>query len=812
MEAKPVSVSEDNYDATRIKVLGGIEAVRARPAMYIGSTGPEGLHHLVFEVVDNSIDEALAGFCTQITVVIHPDNSVTVEDDGRGIPVDLHEKGGRPALEVVMTTLHAGGKFDRQAYRVSGGLHGVGISVVNALSEYLEARVKRDGKVYQQRYNRGQVVSDLEIVGTTERTGTRIRFRPDSTIFEEIEFSFEVLSNRLRELSFLNAGVQITIEDERTNKRNEFNYKGGIVSFIEFLNKGRKVLHEKVIHLEGKREDIEIDIALQYNDGYSEVVFSYVNNINTKEGGTHLSGFRAALTRTINNYAVSNSHLKKNEKLAITGDDVREGLAAVISVKVPNPQFEGQTKAKLGNSNVKGIVENFVNERLSIFLEENPPVARKIIEKVIDAARAREAARKARDITRRKSALEVGSLPGKLADCQEKDPALSELFLVEGDSAGGSAKQGRDRRCQAVLPLKGKILNVEKARLEKTLKNQEIGNVIMALGTGIGEEDFRIENLRYHKIIIMTDADVDGAHIRTLLLTFFYRNFPALIEKGHLYIAQPPLYRVKDGKTERYITDDQHFLEYLLDRAVAQVSVESSSGGKISPEALKKLVKRVMRFEEILARMRSGSMDREFLRQVLSDPGFSPASLGSREELERLVCAWVRGGGAQEQSEPPKREFEIEHDPENNCYRVRCASRSNGWRQETLLDAELVSSPAFQELWNLERGFLAVGSPPFTMKEGEDQLQVQDVFQLKENLMKAGRKGLTIQRYKGLGEMNPGQLWETTMDPETRTLLQVTIEDAAGADQIFSVLMGDEVEPRRQFISENALSVRNLDI
>jgi len=812
VEAKPVSVSEENYDAKRIKVLGGIEAVRARPAMYIGSTGPEGLHHLVFEVVDNSIDEALAGFCTQIRVVIHPDNSVTVEDDGRGIPVDLHETVGRPALEVVMTTLHAGGKFDRQAYKVSGGLHGVGISVVNALSEYLEARVKRDGKVYQQRYNRGQVVSDLEVVGTTEKTGTRIRFRPDQSIFEEIDFSFEVLSQRLRELSFLNAGVQITIEDERTNKRNEFNYKGGIVSFIEFLNKGRKVLHERVIRLEGKREDVEIDIAFQYNDGYSEVVFSYVNNINTREGGTHLSGFRAALTRTINNYAVSNSLLKKNEKLAITGDDVREGLAAVISVKVPNPQFEGQTKAKLGNSNVKGIVENFVNERLSIFLDENPSVARKIIEKVIDAARAREAARKARDITRRKSALEVGSLPGKLADCQEKDPALSELFLVEGDSAGGSAKQGRDRRCQAVLPLKGKILNVEKARIEKMLKNQEIGNVITALGTGIGEEDFRIENLRYHKIIIMTDADVDGAHIRTLLLTFFYRNFPSLIEKGHLYIAQPPLYRVKDGKSDKYITDDQHFLEYLLDRAVAQVSVESSDGGKISPEALKKLVKRVMRFEEIFARMRSGSMDRKFLRLVLSDPGFSPASLSSREDLERLVSGWVRGGGAQDESEPPKREFEIEHDPENNCYRVRCTSRSNGWRQETLLDAELVSSPAFQELWNLERGFLTAGSPPFTMKDGEHELQAQDVFQLKENLMAVGRKGLTIQRYKGLGEMNPAQLWETTMDPETRTLLQVTIEDAAGADQIFSVLMGDEVEPRRQFITENALSVRNLDI
>lgn len=809
---EPTPDSRNEYDAKRIKVLGGIEAVRTRPAMYIGSTGPEGLHHLVYEVVDNSIDEALAGFCTEIRVVIHPDNSVTVEDDGRGIPVDLHETLKKPALEVVMTTLHAGGKFDRQAYKVSGGLHGVGISVVNALSEYLEVRVKRDGKVYQQRYNKGKVISDLEVVGTTEKTGTRVRFRPDPTIFEDIEFSFEVLSQRLRELSFLNAGVEITIEDERTNKKNEFKYKGGIVSFIEFLNKGRKVLHDKVIRLEGRREDVEIDIALQYNDGYSEVVFSYVNNINTKEGGTHLSGFRAALTRTVNNYAISNGLLKKNEKLAITGDDVREGLVAVISVKVPNPQFEGQTKAKLGNSNIKGIVENFVNERLSTFFEENPSIARRIIEKVIEAARAREAARKARDITRRKSALEVGSLPGKLADCQEKDPALSELFLVEGDSAGGSAKQGRDRRCQAVLPLKGKILNVEKARVEKMLKNQEIGNVITALGTGIGEEDFRIENLRYHKIIIMTDADVDGAHIRTLLLTFFYRNFATLIERGHLYIAQPPLYRVKDGKAEKYIIDDQHFLEYLVDRAVGQVTVESADKGQISGDTLKKLVRRVMRFEEIFSRMRSGSLDRDFLRLVLSDPGFSPGCLSRREDLERLVSGWTAGQGGSDDSEGHRREYEIEMDPENNCYRVRCTTQRNGWRQQTLLDAELVSSPAFQELWNLEKAFSAVGSPPFRMRDGEEESEAEDVFRLKEKLMNIGRKGLSVQRYKGLGEMNPAQLWETTMDPETRTLLQVTIEDAAGADQIFSVLMGDEVEPRRQFISENALSVRNLDI
>lgn len=806
-------IYKSDYDASRIKVLGGIEAVRKRPAMYIGSTGPEGLHHLVYEVVDNSIDEALVGYCTTISVIIHTDSSITVEDDGRGIPVDLHLTEKRPALEVVMTTLHSGGKFDRQSYKVSGGLHGVGISVVNALSESLEVRVKRDGNVYQQRYCLGKVASELEVVGTTEKTGTRVRFRPDATIFEEIVFSFETLSQRLRELSFLNAGIQITLEDERTNKRNEFNYQGGIVSFVEFLNRTRKVLHDKIIHLEGRREDVEIDIAFQYNDGYNETVFSYVNNINTREGGTHLSGFRAALTRTINHYALSNNVFKKNDKLGISGEDIREGLAAVISVKVQDPQFEGQTKARLGNSNVKGIVENFVNETLSISLDENPGIARRVIEKVYEAARAREAARKARELTRRKTALEVGSLPGKLADCQEKDPRLSELFLVEGDSAGGSAKQGRDRRCQAILPLKGKVLNVEKARLDRMLRNQEIGNVITALGTGIGEEDFRLESLRYHKIIIMTDADVDGAHIRTLLLTFFYRHFRALIERGNLYIAQPPLYRVKDTKEKegRYITDDLQFMDYVMERAVRNTTARTSEGSEIQGASLKGLLKKVIRFEEAFSRIRSGSMDRDFLRQILMSSTFSPEHLQKREELERLVSELTQGL-EDDEGLANRNEYTIERDQENNCYQIRCVSFRNGSRQETVLDAELVSSPGFQELLHLEREFQSLGPPPYLLKDGEEEVVAEDLFRLKESLLKTGRKGLTIQRYKGLGEMNPSQLWETTMDPEVRTLLQVTIEDALEADQIFSILMGDEVEPRRQFIMENALTVRNLDI
>jgi DNA gyrase subunit B len=804
---------DSNYDASTIRVLGGIEAVRKRPAMYIGSTGPEGLHHLVFEVVDNSIDEALAGFCTKINVTIHTDNSVTVEDNGRGIPVDLHKTENKPALEVVMTTLHAGGKFDRKSYKVSGGLHGVGISVVNALSEHLEARVRREQKVYEQRYERGKVASELRVVGTTQRTGTRIRFLPDKEIFEEVDWNFDILAQRLRELSFLNAGVQITLEDARTGKKSEYAYKGGISSFIEFLNDSKKPIHKKIIHLQGTREDVEIDIAIQYNDGYTETVFSYVNNINTREGGTHLSGFRAALTRTINAYAVSNNLFKKNAKTSLSGEDVREGLTAVVSVKVRDPQFEGQTKARLGNSNVKGIVENFVNERLAIFLEENPSTGKKIVEKVHEAARAREAARKAKELTRRKSALEVSSLPGKLADCQEKDPRLSEIFLVEGDSAGGSAKQGRDRKYQAILPLKGKILNVERARMDKMLQNQEIGYMITALGSGIGEEDFRIENLRYHKIIIMTDADVDGAHIRTLLLTFFYRHYRLLVDRGYLYIAQPPLYLLKDPKKKdaKYIKDDHGFMEYLLERGMKDTKVRLQDGREIAGGQLKRLVAKIIRFDDLLSRLRPGRVDREFLRDLLLGTRFSHGLLQNREELERTVREFWQGRH-HEGFSPGQEEYSIEADPENNAFRLRYLSVRNGTRFETVLDADLVEMPAFQELIRISREFDDIGSPPFWLDRAEEETRVKGLYELKEEVLRLGRKGLGIQRYKGLGEMNPQQLWETTMNPETRTLLQVGIADAAEAERIFSTLMGDDVEPRRQFIYENALQVQNLDI
>jgi len=802
---------DSSYDASNIKVLGGIEAVRVRPAMYIGSTGTEGLHHLVFEAVDNSIDEALAGYCSSIHVTIHTDNSITVEDNGRGIPVDRHETEDKPALEVVMTTLHAGGKFDRNTYKVSGGLHGVGISVVNALSEYLEARIRRDGKVYEQRYERGDVVNDLTVMGETEKTGTRIRFRPDPDIFEDLEFNFDILSQRLRELSFLNAGIKIELEDRRNNKKDSFSYEGGIVSFVDLLNQNRKPIHNKVIHIKGIREEADIDIALQYNLGYSETVFSYVNNINTREGGTHLSGFRAALTRTINSYAVSNNLFKKNSKTSLSGEDMREGLTAVISIKVKDPQFEGQTKTRLGNSNVKGIVENFCNENLATFLEENPSVGRKIVDKVQEAARAREAARKAKELTRRKSALEVSSLPGKLADCQEKDPAESELFLVEGDSAGGSAKQGRDRRTQAILPLKGKILNVEKARLDKMLQNQEIGYMITAMGTGIGEEDFQIENLRYFKIIIMTDADVDGAHIRTLLLTLFFRHFRPLIERGYLYIAQPPLYRIKDSKKkmERYVKDDQDFQENLIERGVKENKISLGDGRDMDGAALKVLVTKIIRFENLLTKLNPEKVQGDIIKDFLSDGPFSREMLSDSQGLEKRVSDFWR---ERQEKGLEGEEYFIEQDLENNCFRVRYLSASNGSRGQTLLDEEMVQTPAFQELNILSSDFITLGKPPYTMGSPEEPIPLASLFEIKERVFELGRKGLAIQRYKGLGEMNPEQLWETTMDPEKRTLMQVTVADAVKADQIFNVLMGDEVEPRRQFISENALQVQNLDV
>jgi len=801
-----------DYTAENIKVLQGLEAVRKRPAMYIGSTGSSGLHHLVYEVVDNSIDEALAGFCSKIDVAIHEDNSVTVEDNGRGIPVDIHKEEGRPAAEVVMTTLHSGGKFDSDSYQFSGGLHGVGVSVVNALSEFLDLEIWRDGKVYFQRYERGQPATPFEVTGNTKRRGTKVRFRPDGEIFESIDFSFDILSQRLRELSFLNSGLKITVKDERSEKKHEFQYQGGIVSFVEYLNKNKTIIHPKPIHLEGEKEGMYIDIALQYNDGYTENLFSFANNINTYDGGTHLVGFKSALTRTINNYAASNN-LQKNLKVSLTGEDTREGLTGVISVKLSNPQFEGQTKAKLGNSDVKGWVEALVNEKLGIYFEESPSVARRIIEKVVDSARAREAARKAKELTRRKGLLETDSLPGKLADCQERDPRESELFIVEGDSAGGSAKQGRDRRTQAILPLRGKILNVEKARFDQMISNQEIRTLITALGTGVGEEEYNLEKLRYHRVIIMTDADVDGSHIRTLLLTLFYRQMFPLIEGGYLYIAQPPLYRVKKGKEDvKYLRSEEELEDCLLEKGIEnQRLISPGNKSPLSGRSLLEIVKKAIRLQKILGRLAKRQVDPDILLAFAQLESFGKTALKSEKEVKRIVEE-VKSTLKKGQREIGGMEFQLEQDPEHGSYNLRCLSRGNGARLETVLDLELISSAQFEELRKISQQLKPLGSPPFILKAGEVSQEVAGFSQLVQEIFTVGKKGVEIQRYKGLGEMNPEQLWETTMNPETRTLLQVRMADVIKADEIFTVLMGDQVEPRRDFIQRNALSVTNLDI
>ncbi|MBM4330394.1 MAG: DNA topoisomerase (ATP-hydrolyzing) subunit B [Deltaproteobacteria bacterium] len=800
------------YTAENIKVLQGLEAVRKRPAMYIGSTGSSGLHHLVYEVVDNSIDETLAGFCTKIDVIIHEDNSVTVEDNGRGIPVDMHKEEGRPAAEVVMTTLHSGGKFDSESYQFSGGLHGVGVSVVNALSEFLELEIWRDGSVYFQRYERGAPASPFEITGSTKRRGTKIRFRPDYEIFENIDFSFDTLSQRLRELSFLNSGLRITVADERAEKKQDFQYKGGIVSFVEYLNKNRGIIHPKPIHLEGEKEGLYLDIALQYNDGYTENLFSFANNINTHDGGAHLVGFKSALTRTLNNYAASNN-LLKSLKVSLSGEDTREGLSGVISVKLSNPQFEGQTKAKLGNSEVKGQVEALVNEKLGTYFEENPSVARRILEKVVDSARAREAARKARDLTRRKGFLETDSLPGKLADCQERDPKESEIFIVEGDSAGGSAKQGRDRRTQAILPLRGKILNVEKARFDQLISNQEIKTLIIALGTGVGEEEFNLEKLRYHRVIIMTDADVDGSHIRTLLLTLFYRQMFPMIERGYLHIAQPPLYRVKKGKEEpKYLRREEELEDYLLEKGIEDLRlILPGNKAPLSGKNLLETVKKAIRLEKILQRLAKRKMDTDVLLAFAQQESFTKITLKSEKELS-LVIEEVKQTLKKGQKEKGWMEFQKERDPEHGSYNLRCLTSNNGARHETILNMDLVSSAQFEELRKISKQLSPLGHPPFVLKAGESSLEVTGFSQLTQEIFSLGKKGLEIQRYKGLGEMNPEQLWHTTMNPETRTLLQVRVEDAIKADEIFTVLMGDQVEPRREFIQRNALTVTNLDI
>ena len=797
---------DQDYGASQIKVLEGLEAVRKRPGMYIGDTAERGLHHLVFEVVDNSVDEALAGYCNNIHVTLHVDNSVTVVDNGRGIPTEIHPTEGISAAQVVLTKLHAGGKFDKGAYKVSGGLHGVGVSVVNALSESLEIEIKRDGKVYLQKYHRGDPEADLSEVGRSTESGTRVTFKPDTQIFEDRDFSFDLLSQRLRELSFLNPGLHISIEDEREpDKRHDFHYEGGIVSFVEHLSLAKTPLHPRVIYLRGEKDGTEAEIALQWNEGYVENIYSFANNINTIEGGTHLIGLKAALTRTINSYLMANGLLKKDQE-GLQGEDIREGLTAIISVKVPEPQFEGQTKTKLGNSDVKGLIEALVNEKLGAYFEEHPAEAKRIGQKSIEASRAREAARKARELARRKGALDSGSLPGKLADCQERDPALSEIFLVEGDSAGGSAKQGRDRRTQAILPLRGKILNVEKSRFDKMLSSQEIRLMISALGAGIGKEETDLSKIRYHKVILMTDADVDGSHIRTLLLTFFYRQLPGVIENGYLYIAQPPLYRVKKGKNERYLRDEAALDDFLIDLAIENLRVNTLTG-----EDLKAWVKTFLHCEKLLDVVERKGRDRRLISTLLNQSGFSLDVLKDRSLLEEVLTATE----AAVRSTTPDLllvSFSLEEDSEIAGYRIIATTGANGSGVTTVLDSDFLLSPEVQEITKLFSDLRVVGTSPLTLFDKEEQTTLSSWKEAVETILTRSRQGVEIQRYKGLGEMNPEQLWETTMNPETRIMLQVRIEDAYEADEIFSTLMGDEVEPRRRFIAENALAVKNLDI
>jgi DNA gyrase subunit B len=806
-----VASNEQNYDARSIKVLEGLEAVRLRPAMYIGSTGEMGLHHLVYEVVDNSVDEALAGYASEITVTLHSDDSVTVVDNGRGIPVDLHEGEGVSAAEVVMTKLHAGGKFDSNSYKVSGGLHGVGVSCVNALSETLHLEIWRKGSTWEQDYERGIPTGRLAETGKAgKKTGTKVTFKPDATIMTATQFDFDILANRLRQLAFLNKGLKIILVDERgeDERREEFFYSGGIAEFIKHLNRGKSVLHDKPIYFEGERElangKLYMEVALQYNDSYSETVFSFANNINTVDGGSHLSGFRSALTRTIN-YAGQQGGLFK-EKENLTGDDVREGLTAVVSVKLPQPQFEGQTKGKL-NSNVSGEVTQLINEKLGEFFDKNPTVMKKIVSKAIDAARAREAARKARDLTRRKGALDSGGLPGKLADCQERDPDRCELFLVEGESAGGTAKSGRDRRYQAILPLKGKILNVEKARYDKMLGHEEIRAMITAIGTGIGKgEDFELAKLRYGKIIIMTDADVDGSHIRTLLLTFFFRHMQQLITRGKVFVAQPPLYRIKKGKSEKYIKDDKEFTREILRRATENLSVEIAQAGQPEPQTLEGTDLRAFlmlldELQQVCRRLERRVRDPRVV-DVLLDVNLPAETKADFQEeikvkalLDRMLAA--------------KLDAQLEAEEEHSAWMVAYKDPTNATRH---IDTEFLSIPEFRRLRTLVKQIAKYNTPPFVVVKENRRETCENWRDLLAYVKNEGTRDVTVQRYKGLGEMNAGQLWDTTMNIETRTLLQVDLKDFAETDPIFSTLMGEDVEARRKFIEENALDVRNLDV
>ena len=796
-------MAADNYTAEDIKVLKGLDAVRKRPGMYIGDTDDaSGLHHMVYEVVDNAIDEALAGYANRVSVTIHNDNSVTVEDNGRGIPVDWHKEEGRSAAEVIMTELHSGGKFDNNSYKVSGGLHGVGVSVVNFLSEWLELEIHRDGYVWRQRYERGVPMATIERGEKTTKRGTKVSFKSDSEIFSVQEMNYDTLTQRLRELAFLNSGVFIAIVDERSEKHHDFCYEGGIVSFVQDLNRAKTPLHEPTIFIRDEKDGEAVEIALQWNEGYSENIYCFTNTIKNTDGGTHLIGFKAALTRTVIKYAKTQGALEKL-KLELEGDDVREGLASVISVKIRDPKFSSQTKDKLVSSHVKTWVEQVVNERLGEYFEENPREAKRITEKIVEAARAREAARKARELTRRKGALDSASLPGKLADCSERDPRFCEIYFVEGDSAGGSAKQGRDRRFQAILPLKGKILNVEKARLDKMLSSEEIRLMITALGTGIGAGDFDVAKLRYHKIIIMTDADVDGSHIRTLILTFFFRYMKEVIERGNLFIAQPPLFKVIQNKKDTYLKDEAEKSRFLLNRVAESVTITPRGGLSIRGEALMTMLQRAEEYRNHARKLQARGVSGEAL-DILFAEGFSDRSaLADPDKLSALAASLEKRG--------------FEHvkqmtDPETETPILQFTVGGNGTGKRIVINTEFLSQYEFRQMAKAYEQLSAFGMPPYDVKHGDDTMTFSSVDALLEQIYKLAEKGLSIQRYKGLGEMNPEQLWETTMNPETRRLLQVTIQDGVGAEELFTILMGDQVEPRRVFIQDNALDVKNLDI
>jgi DNA gyrase subunit B len=803
----------DSYTAEDIKVLKGLDAVRKRPGMYIGDTDDaSGLHHMVFELVDNAVDEAQAGHCSVIDVAIHTDNTVTVEDDGRGIPVDLHKGEGRSAAEVIMTELHSGGKFDNNVYKVSGGLHGVGVSVVNALSSLLELEIKRDGKVWFQTFRRGKPDAPIQEIGKSKKTGTKIRFVPDPEIFSVLDFSYDTLAQRLREQSFLNRGIRIRLKDERSDKAAEFAYSGGIASFVEHLNRNKTPVHPKPIFFDDARKDglaeERCEVAVQWNDGYSEQLYCFTNTINNRDGGAHLEGFKAALTRTVNAYAQS-SGLAKNLKENLSGDDVREGLTGVVSIKIRDPKFSSQTKDRLVSSDVKGWVQQVVNERLGSYFEEHPPIARKIVEKCIEAARAREAARKARDLTRRKGVLDASSLPGKLADCSERNPEFAELFLVEGDSAGGTAKQGRDRKFQAILPLRGKILNVEKARFDKMLQSEEIKTIITALGTSIGREDFDVAKLRYHKLIIMCDADVDGSHIRTLILTFFYRQMGELIRRGHLYIAQPPLYKVAEGKKDSYLKDDREYRAFLVERVQAGWELALDDAKPMRGARLAQFVEKVESFRDHRARLVSRGYPEDGLKVALLGGLTDKKALADQARLE-AVSQILEGNGF--------RGVAVSRDVEHGTGIIAFRSRRDGVEREVRIDWDLLTSAEYRALASNAPGLEALAAKSFTLRKVDDAKSAHEASShtslddTMETLYAGAKKGLSIQRYKGLGEMNAEQLWQTTMDPQRRRLLQVRVEDDIEADGIFTVLMGDQVEPRREFIEANALNVRNLDV